>query len=150
MGAFMRYVEKRVAGVYQGWETYWTRKVCDHEDLDVASEGSWVPTFATTNGLDDEDTRVVEYRCSDCGKLFKKTERRRGYEVQMLNRLKAEMVKERARLDQSILSYSRAEESYHFEGDDFKEFSSDARMAKYERVLKENKAAMYRIFGDRK
>lgn len=150
MGAFMRYVEKRVAGVYQGWETYWTRKACDHEDLDVASEGSWVPTFATTNGLDDEDTRVVEYRCSDCGKLFKKTERRRGYEMQMLNRLKAEMVKDRERLDQSIRAYSQVEYAYHFDEYDFKEISIDARMAKYERVLKENKEAMHRIFGDRK
>lgn len=149
MGAFRRYVKKRIGGVYQGWETYWTRKVCDHEDLDVASEGSWVPTFATTNGLDDEDTRVVEYRCSDCGKLFKKTERRRGYEVQMLTRIKDEMVKKRARLDQSMREYSQVEESYHFDGDDFKELSIDERMAKYESVLKENRAAMHRIFGTR-
>lgn len=72
-----------VRGVRYRWGTFWYRLGCKHEELYVEREGDWIPTFAKTNGLDDEDTCEVEYRCMDCAKSFMKVERRNGYFTSM-------------------------------------------------------------------
>lgn len=77
MGAMGHYVSKK-------WNDYWYRLACDHGELYVDREGDWIPTFETTNGLDDEDTRTVVYKCSDCAKEFRREERRHGHMTKLL------------------------------------------------------------------
>lgn len=40
---------------------------CNHA-FDLTSIGKWYPTFETSNGLADEDERILKLECWQCGK----------------------------------------------------------------------------------
>lgn len=42
------------------------RPSCSH-DYEIKDMHAWQPTFHTTNGLDDEETRTIDLVCSSCG-----------------------------------------------------------------------------------
>lgn len=42
--------------------------LCHHDFKTLIKKGDWFPTFHTTNGLDDEDERLLVFRCDECGK----------------------------------------------------------------------------------
>lgn len=48
---------------------------CHHDLLTLKTiKDDWFPTFHTTNGLDDEDTRQLIFTCDECGKRLEKTQ----------------------------------------------------------------------------
>lgn len=48
------------------------RLLCHHDNLKLIKKHEWIPTFHTTNGLDDEDERTLVFNCDECGKRIEK------------------------------------------------------------------------------
>jgi hypothetical protein len=47
---------------------------CHHDFTTIVKKGEWFPSFHTTNGLADEDERLLVFRCNDCNKRIGKTQ----------------------------------------------------------------------------
>lgn len=45
---------------------------CHHDFITLIKKKEWLPTFYTTNGLDDEDERLLIFRCDNCNKRIEK------------------------------------------------------------------------------
>lgn len=45
---------------------------CHHDFTTLIKKYDWFPTFETTNGLSDEDERLLIFKCDDCGKRIEK------------------------------------------------------------------------------
>ena len=48
------------------------RLFCKHDFKHLVKVGEWFPTFHTTNGLDDEDERILVFRCDECNKRLER------------------------------------------------------------------------------
>lgn len=45
---------------------------CHHDNEVLIKKHEWFPTLRTTNGLEDEDERILVFRCSDCNKRIER------------------------------------------------------------------------------
>lgn len=48
------------------------RLFCKHMSSTLIRKGQWIPSFYTTNGLEDEEERILIFQCDTCKKQIKK------------------------------------------------------------------------------
>jgi hypothetical protein len=50
------------------------RLTCKHENAKLIETSEWFPTFKTTNGIEDEDERVLVFKCPKCKGTYKRVQ----------------------------------------------------------------------------